>query len=154
MNQVPVRQTSNLPVRAYALEERSPHNRVVTLLLFLFFGLIGVHRFYVGKTGSGLAMLMLSIFSFGAIGMIWWVVDLLLIATGRFTDSEGRVLGPPQITHEPPHARQQRPRQQLPTYEPELEPVRGSDGGDWDAELMRDPLEDKFADLERELNQR
>ena len=55
----------------------------VFLLAFLL-GPLGVHRFYVGKVGTGL----LQLFSLGGLG-IWVLVDLVLLATGNFKDKEG-----------------------------------------------------------------
>ena len=60
-------------------------NRLAALLLCLILGFFGVHRFYVGKTGTGLVWL----FTLGFLGM-GQIVDLILIATGEFRDSEGR----------------------------------------------------------------
>src|SRR3990167_2820474 len=65
----------------------SPKSGVVTLLLFLFLGTIGAHRFYVGKVGTGVLML----FTLGGLG-IWTLVDLVMIACCEFDDSEGRVV--------------------------------------------------------------
>ncbi|HEY2851461.1 MAG TPA: TM2 domain-containing protein [Gemmatimonadaceae bacterium] len=53
-------------------------------LLCFFFGVFGVHRFYAAKIGTGVLELV-TIGSFG----IWWLVDLILIATGSFTDGDG-----------------------------------------------------------------
>jgi TM2 domain-containing membrane protein YozV len=39
-------------------------NRIVAALLAFFFGWLGIHKFYLGKNGAGLAMLLCSIFGF------------------------------------------------------------------------------------------
>ena len=92
-------------------------------LLAFFFGALGVHRFYVGKVGSGLIMLAIPLlalavaFSGGAgVGVstgsagagilgglmfamllgsaiaLWWLVDLIRILVGSFTDKSGAKL--------------------------------------------------------------
>ena len=60
---------------------------LVTLLLCLFVGTIGVHRFYVGKIGTGILQLI----TFGGFG-IWTLVDFILIACKKFTDSNGDLI--------------------------------------------------------------
>ncbi len=57
---------------------------VPTLLLCFFLGMLGVHRFYVGKIGTGILQLI----TFGGFG-IWVMVDFILIATGNFKDKQG-----------------------------------------------------------------
>ncbi len=57
---------------------------VVTLLLAFLLGVIGAHRFYVGKTGTGILMIL----TFGGLG-IWLLIDLILIITGQFTNKAG-----------------------------------------------------------------
>lgn len=55
------------------------HNYVLMLLLTLFLGPFGIHRFYVGKTGTGVLYLL----TFGIFG-IGWIVDVFKAAVGSF----------------------------------------------------------------------
>ena len=64
--------------------ERSEKGFVPTLLLCLLLGALGVHRFYVGKVGTGILMLV----TLGGFG-IWALVDIIMIAVGSFTDKDG-----------------------------------------------------------------
>ena len=62
----------------------SPKNRLVALLLCVFLGIFGAHRFYVGKIGTGILYLFTwSLFGFG------YIIDLILIIVGSFKDSHG-----------------------------------------------------------------
>ena len=63
----------------------SPKTRLVALLLCFFLGALGVHRFYVGKIGTGILQLL----TLGGLG-IWALIDLIIIVTGGFKDKEGR----------------------------------------------------------------
>jgi TM2 domain-containing membrane protein YozV len=66
-------------------EEISPRSRAVAFLLCFLLGYFGVHRFYVGKIGTGLLMIV----TVGGLG-IWYVADLILVIFGAFRDKEGR----------------------------------------------------------------
>ena len=63
---------------------QSSKSRLVALLLAFFVGHFGVHHFYVGKTGKGIAY----IFTLGFLG-IGVLIDIIQIALGNFTDSDG-----------------------------------------------------------------
>jgi len=63
----------------------SQRSRLAALLFCLFLGLLGVHRFYVGKVGTGVLMLI----TIGGFG-IWALIDLIMIVVGGFTDFEGK----------------------------------------------------------------
>ena len=67
--------------------ERGPSklSRGVALAFALLFGMFGAHRFYAGRTGSG----VLQACTLGGMG-IWWLYDCILVASGQFTDVEGR----------------------------------------------------------------
>jgi TM2 domain-containing membrane protein YozV len=51
-------------------------NWVLCLVMSVFVGWAGVDRYLMGKVGTGL----LKLFTFGGLG-IWWLVDIILIAT-------------------------------------------------------------------------
>lgn len=60
---------------------------VTVLLLSIFFGGLGIDRFYIGKVGTG----FLKLITFGGFG-IWYVIDIILIATDAMEDRWGREL--------------------------------------------------------------
>lgn len=62
----------------------SPKSRLVALVLCMTFGFLGVHRFYVGKVGTGILMIL----TLGGLG-IWTLIDLVMILAGYFRDKEG-----------------------------------------------------------------
>ncbi len=65
----------------------SDKNGTTVLLLCILLGPFGAHRFFVGKVGSGIAMLLTA----GGLG-VWALYDLIMIATAKFTDAQGRVV--------------------------------------------------------------
>jgi len=64
----------------------SDKTRSLTLILCIigFFGVGGLHRFYVGKVGTGL----LYLFTGGLFG-IGTIYDLIMIGKNSFTDAQG-----------------------------------------------------------------
>lgn len=65
----------------------SPKRLLVAVLLCFFLGGLGIHRFYVGKIGTGILMLV----TFGLCG-IWTLIDFIVLLTENFKDSNGKVL--------------------------------------------------------------
>jgi len=64
--------------------QKSEKGFVPTLLLALFLGGLGVHRFFVGKIGTGILQLL----TIGGLG-IWALIDVIMIAVGSFKDKAG-----------------------------------------------------------------
>ena len=60
---------------------------LTALLLSIFLGTLGVDRFYMGYVGLGILKLLTG----GGCG-IWWLIDLILIATKELKDANGNEL--------------------------------------------------------------
>lgn len=65
----------------------SPKSKAVVLPLCIFLGVLGVHRYYVGKIGTGVIWTLTAGF-FG----IGWIVDIFTVALGGFYDVNGYVV--------------------------------------------------------------
>jgi TM2 domain-containing membrane protein YozV len=84
----------------------SREKKLTLILLCWLFGLLGVHRFYTGKylTGSvyiiawslagALSLTKNEIISIIPLALLflWWVMDVMRIIMGKFTDKEGRLI--------------------------------------------------------------
>ena len=63
----------------------SEKSRLSALFLCLWFGVFGGHRFYVGKTGTGIVWLLT-----GGCFLIGYIIDLVLIIVGQFYDKSNK----------------------------------------------------------------
>ena len=84
------------------MEDVSSKSRLAVVLLAWFLGTLGLHRFYIGKIGTGLAILFLGVigwvttwivgfgFVFLVIAGIWVFIDFLIALFGAMKDSQGR----------------------------------------------------------------
>ena len=61
-----------------------PKKKIIAMMLCLFLGVVGAHRFYLGYTGIGIAQLLTG----GGCG-IWYAVDQVMIALGKLPDANG-----------------------------------------------------------------
>lgn len=65
----------------------SKKSKVTTAVLCFLLGALGVHRFYVGKVGTGIVQLL----TLGGLG-IWALIDFVMILCGKFTDAQGKLI--------------------------------------------------------------
>ncbi|MFC1983914.1 TM2 domain-containing protein [Chloroflexota bacterium] len=91
-------------MRQIKVEEISSKSKLVTVLLALFLGIFGTHRFYIGKIRTAIVMLFLSILYLVAvylwehritlvllaIVLIWAFIDLIFAVSGIMKDREGK----------------------------------------------------------------
>jgi len=68
-------------------EQVSDKSMVPAALLCFFLGILGIHRFYIGRWKTAILMIL----TLGGLG-IWQIIDLVRIITGGLTDSQGRTL--------------------------------------------------------------
>jgi TM2 domain-containing membrane protein YozV len=75
------------PVPGYRLVPYgvSPKSRMVASILGFFLGGLGVHRFYLGNIGLGVALLLVGWLTFG----IWPLIDWIIVLAGEAHDGDG-----------------------------------------------------------------
>ncbi len=71
----------------YMEEEYSDVDWTTLLILSVLLGGLGVDRFFSGHIGLG----VLKLITVGGCG-IWAIIDIIMIATGKFRDGEGRLV--------------------------------------------------------------
>ena len=82
----------------------SQKSRLAATLLAWFLGYFGAHRFYIGKTGTAIIMLILNIIGWSTLWVygigfiflipvwIWALIDFILIVSGNMKDKEGKLI--------------------------------------------------------------
>ena len=63
-------------------------SKTAAIIIVILLGELGIHRFMTGKIGTGIIWLLTG----GCLG-IGWIVDIVKVCTGKFTDKDGNVWG-------------------------------------------------------------
>ncbi len=63
-------------------------SKTAAIIIVILLGELGIHRFMTGKIGTGIIWLLTG----GCFG-IGWIVDIVKVCTGKFTDKGGNVWG-------------------------------------------------------------
>jgi len=71
-------------------------SKLVAALLAIFIGVLGIHNFYLGNNGKGIAQLLITVLTFGIGSLITWpwsLIEGILLLTGSISvDGNGMPL--------------------------------------------------------------
>ena len=73
---------------AAAAATEAPKQKLVAGLLGIFLGSLGVHSFYLGKTGKGILQIVVTFVTFG-VGALWGFIEGIIILVKGGTDKNG-----------------------------------------------------------------
>ena len=66
------------------VQMNSEKDWIITLILSILVGSLGIDRFYSGSILLG----VLKLFTLGGLGL-WWLIDLIMLVTGNYKDGDG-----------------------------------------------------------------
>lgn len=91
---------TNAPQNGTVYANSAPKSKVCAGLLGIFLGCFGVHNFYLGFTGKGVAQLLLTLIGWVLCGLgpvvagIWGLIEGIMLLTGSIDkDASGNPLG-------------------------------------------------------------
>jgi TM2 domain-containing membrane protein YozV len=91
---VPGTTPSPVPASPVPAAEGSERDKLIAALLAFLLGTLGIHRFYLGRIGSGIAMLLLSCTVIGLLVTVpWALIDMiryLVMSNGEFAQRYAR----------------------------------------------------------------
>lgn len=89
-------QTAETPSPAANNQELSDKSKLAAGLLGILLGGLGIHNFYLGFTGKGVAQLLLSLLSFGLLSWIsgiWGLIEgIMILVDSNPKDAKGKKL--------------------------------------------------------------
>ncbi|MSQ09369.1 MAG: TM2 domain-containing protein [Dehalococcoidia bacterium] len=72
----------------------SEKSRITAGILGILLGGIGVHSFYLGKTGKGILQIVVSVITLGIGGLWGFIEGIIIITGGKAVDGQGKPLKP------------------------------------------------------------
>ncbi len=85
-----VYQQQSIPQNTQTTQYPGQRDWIIMIVLWLFLGGIGVHRFYTKHYLIGTVYLVGSCLSIGILYYVFWIIDLIMILIGRYnTDADG-----------------------------------------------------------------
>ena len=84
LNQLDSKKSSSPKEKRSSAADGGGKSQVIALILVIFVGILGVHRFYLGYTGIGVLMIL----TLGCCGILA-LIDLIRIATGDLKPKNG-----------------------------------------------------------------
>lgn len=62
-------------------KKKNKLNWLLLLIMSIMFGMLAVDRFMMGRVGTGVIKLLITVLTLGILGWIWWIIDIILIAS-------------------------------------------------------------------------